>query len=358
MVELERTKRRAYLLVHGLSIPTILLVWVVRAGSDLFVRYGFPPLALVLGVTFWLVWSGRVRIAVLERFFFGFLAVWGWAYLVHTLYGPADPATARQEMAEGVFPVLLALCVLAHIFFEPRRATLAAGGVAGAFTLSVALLLARGEVAWPVLFSFGRLVAFTFSLLAWLYVLALTKEHLAAERTHAITDTLTGALNRRGIFAAFDVEAERHRRHAHSMAVVLFDVDHFKRINDRFGHGTGDRVLVAVVRCVQESIRPSDYLARWGGEEFVLLLPETDLPGAVEVAERLRQQIACVPLESGPVTASFGVTEFTATDNLGTLVRRADRALYRAKQGGRNTVVAEPAGNRPEASGTRVSERS
>ncbi|MDR7414915.1 MAG: GGDEF domain-containing protein [Armatimonadota bacterium] len=207
--------------------------------------------------------------------------------------------------------------------------------------------LVRPTIYWPLVVAFLRMEAFAVALIAWLQILSLVKGQLVAERVRANTDPLTGLLNRRGIFIAFDVEAERHRRYGHPLSVVLFDVDHFKRINDRYGHGAGDRVLVSVARTVQGAIRPSDSLARWGGEEFLLLLPETPLRGALELAERLRREIASLVTEFGPVSASFGVAAFRPTDNLGTLVRRADAALYRAKEAGRNKVVAHPVESGP-----------
>ncbi|MCS7173275.1 MAG: GGDEF domain-containing protein [Armatimonadetes bacterium] len=342
MEPLERTKRRAYLVVYAVSLSTIGLAWVLRAELDRFVRFGFPALAGALVVTFVLLYARRIPLTVLERAFYAFLATWGLAYLLHTLYGLVDPLASRQELLEGVFPVLLTLCVLAHVFFQSWRATGAAGSVAIIFALGALPLLVRPAAHWPLVIAFLRMEAFAVALIAWLHVLSLVKEQLAAERARANTDPLTGLLNRRGIFAAFDIEAERHRRYGHPLSVVLFDVDHFKRINDRHGHSAGDRVLVRVARIVQGVIRPADSLARWGGEEFLLLLPETPLEGAVDLAERLRREIALQGTELGSITASFGVAEFHSSDNLGALVRRADAALYRAKERGRNAVVAQP----------------
>jgi two-component system cell cycle response regulator len=135
------------------------------------------------------------------------------------------------------------------------------------------------------------------------------------------------------------VEVERARRYGHPLAAILFDLDHFKEVNDHFGHAAGDRLLRAMAQEVRRALRPTDLLGRWGGEEFVVLLPETALQSAVDVAERLRYLVAGLPWETGSLTASFGVAECTATDNLGALLRRADRALYEAKRLGRNRVV-------------------
>ncbi len=280
MEGLEQTKRRAYLVVYLVSLPTIGLVWALRAEADRFVRFGFPVLGGVLVATSVLLYGRRAQLAVVERAFYTFLAAWGLAYLLHTLYALPDPVASRQELSDGVFMVLLALCVLAHVFFRPWRATAAAGAVAVAFALAALPLVMHPPLPWSLVLTFLRMEAATISLIAWLHILSVTKQQLGVEQARANTDTLTGLLNRRGIFAAFDVEADRHRRYGHPLTVVLFDVDHFKQINDRYGHSAGDRVLLNVARSVQEAIRPADYLARWGGEDFLLLLPETPLGGS------------------------------------------------------------------------------
>lgn len=158
----------------------------------------------------------------------------------------------------------------------------------------------------------------------------------------AVTDALTGIANRIRFSEALPVEFSRSRRYGVALSLVLFDIDHFKRINDTFGHTIGDEVLLELARRVRQSLRQVDLFARWGGEEFVVLLSYVNLEDGVHVAERLRTCIANKPFDGvGTVTCSFGVAQFRSDDDDKRLVQRADEALYRAKKGGRNRVEKE-----------------
>ncbi len=168
----------------------------------------------------------------------------------------------------------------------------------------------------------------------------------------AVTDGLTGLVNRAGLLQLGEREVERAVRFQHPLAVVMLDIDFFKRVNDTYGHPVGDRVLQALARCCQEQVRTVDVLARYGGEELILLLPETDLACAAQVAERMRKSIeilavtldseAEVPGASIYVTVSLGVVGLNlAAPTLRDLLARADQALYAAKQNGRNQVVVK-----------------
>lgn len=167
----------------------------------------------------------------------------------------------------------------------------------------------------------------------------------AQVRDQALHDPLTGLANRRELFRRFNLELARARRSGQPLGVCLLDLDHFKRINDTHGHGVGDEVLVRVAEVLLGCLRETDALGRIGGEEFVLLLPETDDEGVARVIERCRSEIECSPitLQSGevlPVSASIGVTIRTPGDEAdeAELLARADEMLYRAKTAGRNRV--------------------
>ncbi|WP_028992009.1 GGDEF domain-containing response regulator [Thermoanaerobacter thermocopriae] len=158
----------------------------------------------------------------------------------------------------------------------------------------------------------------------------------------SITDPLTNIYNRRFFMQMLEQEIERVKRNRKPFSIIMFDLDHFKRINDRFGHAGGDTVLKNVANTVKRRARKTDYFARWGGEEFIILLPETSLNNAVDLAEELRKQISSIELEQiGDVTASFGVTEYRDTDTIDTVLLRADNMLYEAKRAGRNCVKSE-----------------
>ena len=169
------------------------------------------------------------------------------------------------------------------------------------------------------------------------------KLHHLVQR-QATTDDLTGLVNRRRFIEALDSEIVRASTFRSPLSVVLGDLDHFKLVNDRFGHQTGDEVLRQFAELVREHLRDVDVPGRIGGEEFAFLLPETDAVGAVAVAERVRRSLRSLrptPERGASVTASFGVAELTSGETGDELLRRADVALYRAKSEGRNRVTVE-----------------
>jgi two-component system, cell cycle response regulator len=157
----------------------------------------------------------------------------------------------------------------------------------------------------------------------------------------ALSDDLTGLANRRHGGRQLEREIALCVRHGRLLALVRVDVDHFKAINDSRGHQAGDEVLVEVSRRLAEAVRGGDELARWGGDEFVVLLPDTDKAGALRAAERLRASVAAAPIAVAggelPVTVSVGWAHW-AGDTPDDLLARADRALYGAKDAGRDTV--------------------
>lgn len=164
-------------------------------------------------------------------------------------------------------------------------------------------------------------------------------------RRLSLTDSLTGLANRRRLDEALATEIERARRYGSRLAFVLLDIDHFKRVNDEYGHGVGDAVIRAVADTLQSQVRESDVAARWGGEEFAVLLPETGAEAAAACAERIRAALerAQVPPVAWTLSASLGVAELAPGEDPHSLVKRADDALYRAKDAGRNRVVVAEA---------------
>jgi diguanylate cyclase (GGDEF)-like protein len=161
----------------------------------------------------------------------------------------------------------------------------------------------------------------------------------------ATTDALTGLSNRRAFIDWATHEVARCARYGDHFCVTLLDVDHFKQVNDRYGHAAGDAVLAAVSRLMRKLVRSCDVIARWGGEEFVVAFPSTSLEDAALVAERIRaalegHQIADPGGQILTVTASFGVAELEAGETLDQVVDRADRAMYAAKSAGRNRVLS------------------
>jgi diguanylate cyclase (GGDEF)-like protein len=163
-------------------------------------------------------------------------------------------------------------------------------------------------------------------------------------QTQAITDALTNVYNRRGLYQLGEFEFERARRIHRPFSVLMFDIDHFKRVNDTHGHAIGDQVLRHLAERCRQNSRVMDIIGRYGGEEFVILLPETNLESARQTATRLRRTIIRTPFitDAGslPVTVSMGVAEATERDTFNTLIEKADKALYHAKQTGRDRIVS------------------
>jgi diguanylate cyclase (GGDEF)-like protein len=171
---------------------------------------------------------------------------------------------------------------------------------------------------------------------------------LVEEAQHAATtDPLTGIMNRRAFLSALDVEQSRSERHGYPMSLLLLDVDHFKAINDEHGHATGDQVLATLGRLLAHEVRKTDFVGRWGGEEFVVVLSGADEEGARIGAERIRRSVEAMETVDDQrnvfhVTVSIGVSCLEINDNAEILIDRADRAMYQAKASGRNKVVVAP----------------
>jgi two-component system cell cycle response regulator len=170
----------------------------------------------------------------------------------------------------------------------------------------------------------------------------------------ATIDSLTGLMNRRAFIPALEGELVRIDRYGGRLSVLLVDIDHFKLINDNRGHASGDAVLSAVGRMLRSHMREVDVTGRWGGEEFVVTLPETDAEGARLAAERLRAGFEALVVRDGRgdrinVTASIGVSTYQRGDTAGALVDRADRAMYQAKSNGRNRVSIYPCAPPPDS---------
>jgi two-component system cell cycle response regulator len=241
----------------------------------------------------------------------------------------------------------------------------ATGASRGELSDDEVVLMASGEERGPVKLefplaagrdSFGTLVLYGDDFnsdqresAGWLVghaVIALSnaRQHRTVEQ-QALVDSLTGLANRRLATAALEKELARAKRFEEPLTLVLADIDDFKRINDRWGHPTGDEVLKAFAARLRETVREIDLAGRWGGEEFALLLPGTNLEGGRQLAERIRQLVESYRLPGSDgveirVSASFGVASFPEASSQKQLVAAADAALYEAKRSGKNRVVA------------------
>ena len=249
------------------------------------------------------------------------------------------------------------LLMMPMVFMSPvrRKHTKAVLGLAlAAFYLGLDLM-AHHHAPLAVLTPGALDGVRVFNIIATLVLLAhLANYYLRAvmraeTRLHdlATTDPLTGLANRRRALDVASLHLARRRSDGAPMSLILGDVDHFKSVNDWHGHEVGDHVLVAVAKAMQTATREVDTVCRWGGEEFLIVLPDTDTPEALQVAERVRQAVQHAQLAQADqalsVTITLGVSTLQALEPLSAAIARADAAMYRGKIAGRNRCVGEDA---------------
>ncbi|WP_405047783.1 GGDEF domain-containing protein [Rheinheimera pacifica] len=173
------------------------------------------------------------------------------------------------------------------------------------------------------------------------------KKRIAEQNFRSLQDALTGIPNRAAFDERYQLEIKRWQRYKKPLCVVLADVDHFKNINDSYGHSAGDKTLKVIAKTLKLNLRETDFIARYGGEEFIMLFPETGLAELEKRLNALREKISSIPFKfknvSVPITISFGATRFTEQDTNRSAFDRADEALYEAKKAGRDKVILKPA---------------
>jgi diguanylate cyclase (GGDEF)-like protein len=250
-------------------------------------------------------------------------------------------ALTASEVNQGVFGVLWSYPLMVFTYFVLRRRD--------AIIFSLAMMVFLSWLTWHYIDPDLALRHFVSMLLVVVLINIVLSVISSLHQTlarQALTDPLTGCFNRRFMDQELEALVVRGKRYSVTASVLLLDIDHFKSINDTFGHGKGDEVLQKIVEIAGARIRRGDRLFRFGGEEFLLLLEQTDAEGATLVAEDIRQRIEAAELIPGhTVTVSIGVGQYLAGQSIETWTRAADAALYQAKAGGRNRVVrASPEG--------------
>jgi diguanylate cyclase (GGDEF)-like protein len=270
---------------------------------------------------------------------------------------------AATHNPDALLPVILQAAIEAtdasggsissgEIVLASRGASAPPAGDPLAFPLRVADGRAAELVLYPPV---GGFTADARDAAAWIAaqaLIALENAHLhGLVQRQAVTDELTGLANRRRFLAQLDTEVARSRRSGSPLAIVLSDLDDFKQVNDRYGHEAGDKSLVAFADILRAAVRDVDLPVRLGGEEFAVLLPDTDLAGGANLAERIRSALAAAEIESGTdrihVTASFGVSCFPLAVAAEELLVDADRRLYDAKRRGKNRVEVSSTADEP-----------
>lgn len=255
------------------------------------------------------------------------------------VFGLAFPRAVPMVLAGCM---VLLIWAMAKAFLAAREGNQDSGTVARGFMVLVACLVADilKDFHLVTLPSGLPLVGFIVLFLASARSL---NDRFGREEEASRTDALTGLPNRRGFLEAGDGALVRSRRSGRPVSIVIGDIDHFKNVNDTLGHAAGDAVLQALAGTLHSTLRAQDVAARWGGEEFILLLPDTVKEGAARVAESVREAVSALALEHEggliEITISLGVAEHCPGRNFEETIAEADAALYQAKQGGRNRVV-------------------
>ena len=268
---------------------------------------------------------------------------WGYSWLF------SQPEQVIIGLATGLLYIPLFMTITTMLMAgRGKTICITVGGVMG---LLVALGASRPELMDSYLgdWRLGPLITAVYALFGWLLSNWVNEREALEYRTteaeelgrKANTDPLTGINNRR----AADVWLEKMGNSARRCAVIFIDIDHFKAVNDTHGHDVGDAVLVEFAGLLRKRVRSHDMVARWGGEEFVVLLSSLTLEEAIKVAENLRQQIAGVNTPNlPPITASLGVAHTSSGKDIGDTIKAADQALYQAKFEGRNRVCVGKTG--------------
>src|SRR5215210_9057918 len=320
---LERVKRRTYLIATLSGLPAVLLVWISMGPEGLLGNMTFSLFILFYLACVVALWSRVVTIRLAERVMFLGVVLFTFVHLSYVLYTNGTLADARTTITEVSYTTLTVLYVVAYLIFDSRtalRISLAMFGLELFAVLVKAISEApdgpnTGEILWSL-----RMHAFMGAVIALIYASSYLKVQLLSQREMAEamhrlahTDQLTGVANRRELYSELQKETKESERYGRALSIIFFDLDNFKFVNDTFGHDCGDVVLRQVVGVTERVLRTTDRLGRWGGEEFVVLAPETDLREASRLAERLRVEIA--NHRSAPtVTASLGFAQYEAGD--------------------------------------------
>ncbi len=326
------------------ALSTALWAFELYKGRpDPFELFALPALAVASGALALLL---RTRLAASAEVLMVLMGACALLERFHFTLQGGDPLLERVVNAYEILAWFPTVYLFAFVVMPKRRAVVLSCGLLFA---SAALLgtggdgpaarLARLDVAEVYLANLAC-IGFVFLLSSLRERYAETHDAAVALRRFAETDYLTGLANRRHLSHELEQAIAHAERVGEPLCVILFDIDRFKRINDRFGHEAGDRVLQRVSKIAEASLRGRDLLGRWGGEEFLIVLPGMETEPAVGVAERIRRVLDAQATVGTPrATASFGVSRLREGDDPDSLVRRADEALLDAKIGGRNQVL-------------------
>lgn len=378
-IHFEALRRRIYRAVGVIGVLVVLYAQYVlldpaTAYSDLErVIYALNHMLLAgfSTVVLWQLARGSVPIERLEQHMLLFFIFQSLIFnsILPAAFNTPPEAALRGAIGDDTW-FLLVCCVLAFHLYTNRRGVLIALGVYGLSFMIVIVQVIRWNMQGHDN-GYGALIIETYAmigvLLGFMLILASYRNRTIRLQTEyamlaatAHTDTLTGLPNRRQLYSELNALIASVADHRRPFCLCLFDLDHFKQINDHHGHLAGDQALKAVAQSVRAHLRATDRLARWGGEEYAILLPETLAGQALEVIERVRVTLQTVVVPGGAcITASFGLTAYQPGDSSETLLHRADENLYAAKRAGRDRVMSDVMSVRepPDRPGSRAATR-
>jgi diguanylate cyclase (GGDEF)-like protein len=350
-LDLDRLKRPTYLAASVLGLPVIVLVMLARWSSEPALQVAYPLLlAIVAAVAIGLA-TDRLSVATAERIVLVTVPALWLARLGVLLYGGGPLDEARAVITESIGPGLIVIVVIAYLAMDARtglQVSLTLSALFGAVVVprAVAAIGTAGDGA--AVLAMVRMVVWVGVISLLTYVLAHLKEQLAEQRERAAgldllasTDPVTGIANRRQAALVLEERLAEADRYGRPLSVVLLDLDGFKAVNDTAGHAAGDRALRSVVQALATDLRQGDVLARWGGDELLVIAPETGLEEIERSADRWRRRVLELGIATGDevLTVSAGVTTRREGDTVDTIVQRADTAMYRAKSDGRDRTV-------------------
>ncbi len=352
-VRWENLQRRIYLsalVVTALLLTALYGAQRLRGAMEWVDLVAFPAAgSLMLGMAVAL-WRRKVPLDLIRVAYYlvltGLLVVKLWHALLFM-----EPDSGRAELLQYAHWVVITF-VLGLLTFSPR-VNLVASGIFWLLLVAPSLprfiAAANGSTVYLFLPAVVQFHLANLVLLLLLAGIGSVREHLVGERVAAefvaAQDFLTGTASRRHSLGMIAGELAALRADPRRLSIILFDLDHFKEVNDAYGHATGDAVLIEMARRVQRELQPPEVLGRWGGDEFVVVAPGMAESEGAALSQRLRHAVAGGVFPGGlRVTASFGVAEAGPGDTTETLLARVDAALYRAKTAGRDAVVADAQG--------------
>ncbi|WP_018877563.1 MULTISPECIES: diguanylate cyclase [unclassified Thioalkalivibrio] len=350
--QLQARKRLVYLVALAGGVAIFLLSWSIRGPGDPFLAYLYPLFAALLAGLWLTLWRRPDWLARLEPWMLALVAAIVLSRLAWHFHAGGSLDDRLLVLAGGHYWAVGIVILAAFVMLDHR-----AGLRAGLAILIVASLIALagvigealdGTLATETAVYLLRVHLFLGVLLVLASIATSMRDTVkdALVRSEAMaraarTDPLTGLANRRAAEAFLDRQAAAVARYGHPVAVIGMDIDHFKAVNDAHGHACGDAVIEGVARRLEANLREPDFVARWGGEEFLIVAPETSAHEAQQLAERCRAALASEPIAGVPVTGSFGITVFRAGDTLDDVLGRADNLMYAAKAAGRDRVLVE-----------------